>query len=87
MDSDGPLNERRFLNALAGPNGEPLSYERLGSCSTFKTKNSPFKKGLLDRYEVTWEGNATPVILYLNMYDAGPLRVPVNFTLKSKKNI
>lgn len=87
MDSDGPLNERRFLNALAGPNGEPLSYERLGSCCTFKTKNSPFKKGLLDRYEVTWEGNATPVILYLNMYDAGPLRVPVNFTLKSKKNI
>ena len=29
---EGPLNERRFLNALAGPNGEKVSYYRLGSC-------------------------------------------------------
>ena len=29
---DGPKNERRYLNALAGPGGEVLRYERLGSC-------------------------------------------------------
>ncbi|WP_439489465.1 hypothetical protein [Algoriphagus sp.] len=25
-DSEGPLNERRFLNALTGPNGERIHY-------------------------------------------------------------
>merc|ERR1712000_632294 len=29
-NSEGPRNERRFLNALAGPNGEKISYYRAG---------------------------------------------------------
>lgn len=37
--SEGPLNERRYLNALTGPNGEPISYYRSGSCCTFETPN------------------------------------------------
>ena len=80
--SEGPLNERRFLNALAGPNGEVISYKRLGSCCEFKTKNGMMEGGLLDKYSVTYEGLADPIILYLNMYDADKLKVPVGFTLK-----
>jgi len=34
--SEGPLNERRYLNALAGPNGEEISYFRAGSCCPIK---------------------------------------------------
>jgi len=79
---EGPKNERRFLNALAGPNGEKISYYRIGSCCEFNTKNSPFGVGLLDKYSVTYEGATKEIELYINMYDADVLKVPVGFTLK-----
>ena len=81
--NEGPKNERRFLNALAGPEGEEINYRRLGSCCHFYTKNSAYKNaGLLDKYEITYEGLETPIILYINMYDSDVLKVPVGFTLK-----
>ena len=80
--AEGPKNERRFLNALAGPNGEKISYYRIGSCCEFKTKNRPFGGGLLDKYSVTYEGSTKEIVLYINMYDADVLKVPVGFTLK-----
>lgn len=83
-DSQGPLNERRFLNALAGPNGEYISYNRKGSCCQFKTENGFMGSGLLDMYEVTWKNQREPVILYINMYDAGDLKAPVGFTIAKK---
>ena len=78
----GPKNERRFLNALTGPKGEPISYKRLGSCCFFSTKNGGFGSGLLDKYEITYEGLESPIILYINMYDSDVLKVPVGFTLR-----
>ena len=79
----GPKDERRFLNALAGPNGEQISYQRLGSCCPFFTKNGLFgDSGMLDKYEVTYQGLKTPIILYINMYDSDVLQVPVGFTLR-----
>src|SRR5688572_14441153 len=48
-------NQRRFLNALLGPNGEEVKYYREGSCCPFKTPNGPYDNaGLLDRYRVYW---------------------------------
>ena len=53
---EGPLNEQRFLNALAGPNGEKVTYKRQGSCCPFKTPNAVFgDSGMLDMYEVIIE--------------------------------
>ncbi len=80
--SEGPLNERRFLNALAGPNGEFVSYTRVGSCCAFKSKKGFMGKALLDRYEVSWDGLDEPLIIYINMYDYGELKAPVGFTIK-----
>jgi hypothetical protein len=37
--------------------------------------------GLLDLYEVTYEGLEQPVILYLDMYDEGPVAAPAGFLL------
>jgi len=83
-EMEGPINERRFLNALLGPNGEEISYQRVGSCCHFSTKNlrSDRTMGLLDRYAITYEGLKTPIILYINMYDSDILKVPVGFTLR-----
>ncbi len=80
--SNGPLYERKYLNALAGPNGEEITYTRLGSCCMFKTKNGIMGGGMLDMYELKWKGNNKGVVLYINMYDSGEMKVPVGLTLK-----
>lgn len=84
VDADeGPINERRFLNALAGPNGEKVSYYRAGSCCPIKSDKAMFSdKVMLDNYRVTWEGSTDTVSIYINMYDYGQLKAPVGFTIK-----
>jgi len=81
-NSNGPANERKYLNSLSGPNGETISYMRTGSCCAFETKNSPFGSGMLDAYAVTYEGKKDTVMLYLNMYDKAALKAPVGFKFK-----
>jgi hypothetical protein len=79
---EGPVNERRFLNALAGPNGEKITYFRAGSCCSFKSKNGFMGMGLLDNYRVSWIGSKDTVSIYINMYDYGELKAPSGFTIK-----
>ncbi|MCR9248911.1 MAG: 2-dehydro-3-deoxyphosphooctonate aldolase [bacterium] len=85
-DSEGPKNERRYLNALAGPNGEEISYFRSGSCCTVKSENGFGGYGMLDNYKVSWTGAKDTVSIYINMYDFGELKAPVGFTLKNGGN-
>lgn len=80
--NDGPINERRYLNALSGPNGETVHYQRQRSCCAFKTKNGIMGSGLLDIYEIRYDGLEEPIILYINMYDYEELKAPVGFTIK-----
>ena len=49
----GDVEESLYLNALRGPNGEALSYERLGSCCPFPTQNGFQGRGLLDVFRVS----------------------------------
>lgn len=77
---EGPTLQRRYLNSLTGPNGEKVSFNRMGSCCPFLTPNALFgNSGLLDRYAVTYEGKKDTVTLYLNIYDQAPLETPVGF--------
>jgi hypothetical protein len=78
------LNQQRFLNALAGPNGEKITYTKLESCCPFPTKRSDMGVGLLDVYELRWENQQKPVILYLNVYEKGLLMVPYGLSLNKK---
>jgi hypothetical protein len=78
------INQQRFLNALAGPKGEKISYTKLESCCPFPAKRSDMGVGLLDVYELKWEGQKSPVILYLNIYEKGLLMVPLGLSLKNK---
>jgi len=78
----GPYLQRLFLNSIAGPDGQPLKYMRVGSCCTFQTEKGINGVGLLDKYQITWEGQDQPVILYLNMYDTGAVLAPVGFTVR-----
>lgn len=86
-DSEGPINERRFLNALAGPDGQKISYERFGSCCSFKSANGILGSGLLDMYQVTWRNQEEDVVLYINMYDARKLKAPMGFTIVTAESL
>ncbi len=78
---EGPVNEARYLNALAGPKGEKVMYYRIGSCCPFYTTNGFAGSGFLDKYRVTWEGSTDSVSIYINMYDYGDLKAPAGFTI------
>ena len=82
VNGGGPLNERRYLNALAGPDGESIMYDRKGNCCGFKTDNGFMGYGLLDVYKVTWKGSSDTLTLYINMYDYSTLYAPVGFTIR-----
>lgn len=77
-----PLNERRFLNALTGPNGEKISYFRAGSCCPVKSNNGMMGMAMLDNYRVSYEGSKDTVSIYINMYDSSPLKAPYGFAIK-----
>lgn len=79
--SQGPLNERRYLNALTGPDGEPVWYYRTGSCCPVESDSDYTLTGMamLDVYRVTWEGKGDTVNLYINMYDYGEMKAPKGF--------
>jgi hypothetical protein len=78
----GVRGEQSYLNALRGPQGQAITYQRRGSCCPFKTLNGLLNNtGMLDAYSVTWEGNAKPLTLYINMYDKGDLFIPVGLTV------
>lgn len=80
----GPANERAFLASLRGPNGEPVRFERQGSCCPFPTPNGLMGNGLLDRYAVWIGDDPEPRILFVNMYDYERPLIPVGFTAASR---
>src|SRR3954447_8480853 len=55
--------ERRYLDALRGPGGEPLQYKRRGSLPLDANALT-----ILDEYEVTYPGQPQPATLYLDAY-------------------
>ncbi len=67
-NNQGILNERRFLNALKGPNGEKVTYELVGSCCYYQFTDSNQKQlGLLDRYKITVDDQE--YVLYFAPYE------------------
>lgn len=78
------INQQRFFNALAGPNGEKITYTKLENCCPFPTKRSELGAGFLDVYEVKWKGQKKPIQLYLNIYEKGILMVPVGLSLRKQ---
>ncbi|MDX5347898.1 MAG: hypothetical protein LPJ89_02260 [Hymenobacteraceae bacterium] len=85
-ESSGPKNQRRFLNALLGPNGEQIKYYRAGSCCPFKTPNGLINNlGMLDRYRISWTGSQDTLDIFINMYDKGDLKIPVGLTAKKQQ--
>jgi hypothetical protein len=69
----GPARERRYLDALRGPDGQPLRYKRTGSMQGTDGTT------ILDGYEVIYDGLAKPTMLYVDEYHFSDLRAPQGF--------
>lgn len=67
---DGPGRAQAYLNTLLGPNGESLTYVRLGSESYGET--------ILDLYQI--DGAGEPKFIYVDQYSFNTLFAPVGFT-------
>jgi len=70
----GPARERRYLEALRGPDGQPVRYRRTGSL--------PGADGntILDAYETTYDGLAKPITIYVDEYHFTEPMAPRGFT-------
>lgn len=73
--TQGPQRQRQFLSALRGPSGEGLRIVRRGATL------APDKQTILDLYEATYAGLASPLRLYLDQYhEESPLKAPNGLT-------
>ena len=85
-EGNGPRKSREYLSNLTGPNGENVTFSRIGSCCQFETKNGIFGMGMLDKYVVRVDGDTIDKVVYINMYDASKVHAPKGLLLKNKKN-
>lgn len=75
-------NEYAFIAQLTGPNGEEITARRLGSGWPVKSKNSPFGKAQLDKWEIKYDGLDEPILIYLNGYDYELPKCPMGLSFK-----
>ena len=73
-----------FFNAISGPNGEKISYEKIDTCCPFPTKKSAVGAGTLDIYQISLEGTEKKIILYINIYEKGKVLCPKGFSIKNQ---
>lgn len=73
------INVKRYFGALTGPNGEQVTYTKVDTCCPFPTDKYNMGAGLLDIYEVTWQGLAIPKRIYINLYEKGQIAAPQGF--------
>ena len=76
------INVKRFFGALAGPEGQALVYKKVDSCCPFPSKKNEMGAGILDIYEVTWDGLSTPKKIYINLYEKGKVLAPQGLSIK-----
>lgn len=77
--ADGNINEVRFLMGITGPEGQKLKFKIKEVCCPYPTKKTATGAGMLDVFEITYEGLQKPIILYVNKYEKSELMVPVGF--------
>ncbi len=81
------IAEWRYLNALRGPKGELVHYQRMGACCAFDTQAAESGKGFLDQYTLTYDGLEKPVAIFLNMFEEGALQAPLGFSFVHEASV
>jgi len=70
-----------YFENLIGPQWQKVEVERLGSCCGFSDPELPFGGGLLDMYQLSYEGQKEPVVVFVNLYKYETPKAPIGFGL------
>jgi hypothetical protein len=70
--------ERRFLDALRGPEGQKLRV--VGGIGSGPVDLPGFGRTIIDTYSVTYEGHDAPIGIFMDAYHFGHPHVPKGFT-------
>lgn len=68
----GPANQRAYLELLRDPKGNPVKFERLGSCCQYSSPNGLMGYAMLDKYKISYTdaaGAAMTAVVYISFYD------------------
>lgn len=68
----GPANQRAYLSLLRDAQGQPIKFERLSSCCSYKSEYGLMGIAMLDQYEITYlneKGKEKKAIVYISFYD------------------
>ena len=76
-----------FFNALAGPQGEKITFNKSGDCCPFPTKRSSMGAGTLLIYDVSFEGKSEKKTLYFNVFEKGKILCPTGFSIKKQDGL
>jgi hypothetical protein len=76
--AEGAANLRRFLWSLSGPHRETVTCLRVGNCCPFRM---PTGVGMIEVYEVAYDGLGHAARLFFDLYNPGLLIAPVGFSL------
>jgi hypothetical protein len=79
---EGTKNITLFLNALAGMNGEKITYSKIAACCPYPTKKDVMGVALIDKYEIVYGNIKKPIVLHFNRYEKGELMIPSKFTAR-----
>jgi len=84
--NEGVLNERRYLNALLGPNGEKVLYKNIGNCCFKRERGKEGKMVLkmINKYELNVEGSERRAIIFITPFEEDEMKAPKGFTFKIK---
>lgn len=83
----GPANQRAYLELLRDPKGNPVKYERIGSCCEYKSENGLMGFALLDQYKIGYtdeNGNPATAVVYISFYDFEEPMILMGFKTVSK---
>lgn len=76
----GAARQRRYLESLRGPEGQPVTYKRRGQ------DRAP-DDTILDAYEVVYDGLEKPLVLFLDWYHYSPPQLPRGFSCAGPINL
>ena len=78
------LNQRRYLNALLGPNGEEITYQHVKSCCYKKIKLPDGREQLafLDQFELQIGTSNRKLVIFISTFEQDQLLAPRGLTYK-----
>lgn len=82
----GPANQRDYLDLLRDGQGNPISYERLGSCCPYESENGFMGLAMVDQYEVKYKdksGKKKKTVIYISFYDYEEPLIPFGFSAEN----